>query len=67
MIKLIAGIFGVAFLALVGLFVFLPRAKPRPPETLAALAPELSVRFPPSTRLLALLSRKVDVIRGLRQ
>jgi hypothetical protein len=55
MIKVIASLFGVALLALVGLFVFLPRAEPHEPETLAALAPELSVTFPPSTKLIGVL------------
>ena len=51
--KIRVGVLAAFALAAVVLYQCLPRAKPRPPETLAALAPELSVFFPPSTRLMA--------------
>jgi hypothetical protein len=50
--KLVALIAALLLVVAAGVFQCLPRAQPRSPETLAALAPELGVTFPPSTRLL---------------
>lgn len=57
--KAMAKIIGAAFATVLfagALFVVCaPRAEPGPPESLAALAPELGVRFPPSTKLVGVL------------
>lgn len=49
--KKLAIALGIFYLGAATLFLCLPRAKPRPKDTLATLAPELSVSFPPSTQL----------------